>query len=82
MLHMEDLRGRREKVPYTSLKVCLHRQSETQTQREDEGQFVRHRVFKGSGTADHCHLRYHPEINLQARNPFCSTFSTAILLLS
>lgn len=47
MLHMEDLRGRREKVPYTSLKVCLHRQSETQTQREDEGQFVRHRVFKG-----------------------------------
>lgn len=47
----------------------LHLESKTQTRREDEGQFVMHRVVRVEQPLP---LKHHPEINLQARNPFCS----------
>lgn len=62
------------------LLKSLPSETKTQTQREDVMQFVMHRVFKGQWNS-HCSLSHHPEITLQARNPFCSTFSTAIVLL-
>lgn len=72
---MEELRGKEGEDVIDLLlktKVCLHSMK--------RGGVVMHRVFKGQWNS-HCSLRHHPEMNLQARNPFCSTFSSATLLL-